>query len=224
MQRGYFVVILVSAGLTGCAGAVANGAGGQGAPVGLSVGVHAAPTIMSDDFDDYTGGGIGLSVGYGFTPRTSVFVGVDVAGMTSDTRFDGFGEEQTSDLTHWDVGVRYSFDAPGRRFVPYLSAALTQRTNSGEFCDGFTCYDIESSGSGFSGGVGLQLFFIESLALDAGWLLSFGSFSEASVDGESVTLEDEPSVDTGRFMIGASWYPSRSGESGAGGGGGGPIK
>src|SRR5688572_26030390 len=87
---------------------------------GFFIGAHlngSSVTIDEPEFeDDANGGGLGIQLGYGFTPQFALFIDGTAAQLEDEV---GFG--------HFDLGVRYAFTSPTRRWVPSIEAAFTSR-------------------------------------------------------------------------------------------------
>src|SRR5688572_27686086 len=101
------------------------------------------------------GNGITLGLGYGITRYLALFV----AGA-----FDNLAVDQgTSAMGHFDLGVRFHFADPARRWIPFLDAALTGRGIVREdelFCGQTTCVtrDMSMAGAGYSFGGGVLYY------------------------------------------------------------------
>lgn len=171
---------------------------------GLYLNVHASATSITyeaDDFEDFDetdgGGGLGVEVGYGFSPLVSLFVALNGSGMEADG-----GDTYT--LGHGDLGVRFNFRS-GERLVPYASLAVTGRQATFEFENGG---EIELSGGGGTLGGGLAYFVSPRLALDAGLRLTAGTFTDVSV-GRLTVSNFDVDAGSGRLVFGLSWFPTR---------------
>ena len=190
----------------------ASGGGGDGGG-GFRIGAHVAPTTISaDEGDDVSGTGFGVMLGYGFSREFALFVAAEGAALEGD-------EEVSSDATHVDIGFEYAFDAPERRFVPYLRAAYSTLGFYSEACNEFGCFEADAEGTGFSAGGGVRFFVMPALALDVG--ADFGSYTATTeTDFGDVDMD----LSSTRFKIGALLQFGRGG--GGGGeeprGGGGP--
>ena len=177
---------------------------------GLLLGIHLNGSAAKyEDADDIeSGGGLGLTVGYGFTRSFTLFANADVASLDfKDFEFDG-----SYGLAHFDLGGRFSFGAADRRVIPYVEGAISGRAISSEisFYDGANFYegDLETSGTSATLGGGLEVFFNPALALNVALKYSFGSYTDWTFEGEAFDVEDVGSTTT-RFNIGLSWRPGR---------------
>jgi hypothetical protein len=159
---------------------------------GFSLGAHILGSAVSFSGDDDAGSGIGLSVGYGFSPSTSIFVNADAADIDGIT------------FANVDLGVRYTFGSDTDEWRPYAGAALTGMSLSA---------DVRGETTSINGGAlsvlgGVQYFFSPSVAADVGVVLGSGRFTEARVGGK---LAGTGSLDAtaSRVMVGLKWYPGR---------------
>lgn len=174
---------------------------------GFNVGAHVTGAGLEvedgDERDDGAGGG--FHVGYGVNRTVTLLLQVDGAGfMLREGAIEG---EWT--MAHVDLGARFNFASPRRRWIPYLQAALTGRGVSvkdpivnGERQDS----DVTFSGGGFSGGAGLLFYLEETLALEVQGMATGGEFSEVEVNDVTVSgLEIDAT--SSRFTLGVSWWP-----------------
>jgi hypothetical protein len=156
-------------------------------------------TVEEDDTD--SGRGFGVKIGYGFTPLLTAYIGIDGASMDVA---DPVTQRVTGDeyaLVYFDLGGRLNFRSGPNSIVPYLDGSIngiasTYATSAG---------DATFSGAGGSIGGGIQYFFSPKFAFNGGLDLTFGSYNELEVNGQT------ESVDLGftgaRIDIGLSWYP-----------------
>ena len=95
----------------------------------LGVGFEGNGILANDALNSSTdsGGGIGLSVGYGFTPRWSLYSVLSGASMTASD-FSG-----TYGLGHFDLGTRIHFGNDSGRVRPFVQAGLSGRAATQEF-------------------------------------------------------------------------------------------
>lgn len=168
---------------------------------GFFIGAHlngSEVTFDEADFEEESsnGGGLGLQLGYGFTPQFALFADLTAAGLEDETAFG-----------HFDFGVRYAFTSPTRRWVPSIDAAITGRVlarDDAEF-EGETA-DVELFGGGFTLGVGLQYYTAPSWAIGAAVKWTSGEFDSFRVD--NVTIDGlEIDATSTRFNIGVTWFP-----------------
>ena len=176
---------------------------------GVMFGAHLNGSALTYEKQDAeSGGGAGIALGWGFTPKLQVFLNVDAAKV--DIKVDpGDGQDLDIDvgesyaLVHGDIGLRYSFANPNRAFVPYISAAFSTRAATAEVLG----EDVSISGPAFTVGGGIQYFFTEKLALDAGLLFSTGKFDTVKVGNVTIDGIDSETSNTTRFNIGVKFYP-----------------
>lgn len=171
---------------------------------GFFLGGHLnGSSVTADDLseDARSGGGAGLHLGWGFTPRLALFSELTVASLDDE-------EGGTVGFGHFDIGVRYAFTSPTRRLVPSIEAAITGRSlaqDDSDLGDG-TTGDVSLSGAGFTIGGGVQYYVRPTVALGAAIKWTGGKFSKAEVDGTEI---DDLDIDatSARFNIGVTWYP-----------------
>lgn len=169
----------------------------KGFNLGLALNGSAIKLDDEDVGDSETenGGGIALHAGYNFTPNLGAFIGLTGASIQPN---DG----GSYGLGHGDLGVRLLLGTSS--FVPYVEAAFTGLNAQGDI-DGD---DVEFSGTGFTGALGLNYFLSQKLALDVAFKYTKGEFNTIKIGGQSVSDDDGLGVSTGRFNIGIAWYPS----------------
>lgn len=153
---------------------------------------------FGDDVESENGGGISLYAAYNFLPNFGVFLGIGGASIQSD----GGGSYA---LGHGDLGVRVSLGTGAA--VPYLEAAFSGINAAGDV-DGD---DIEFQGKGFTGGLGLNFFVTQKLALDIGLKYTKGELNTFKVNGQSATVDDGLGISTARLNVGIAYYPSSGG-------------
>ena len=181
---------------------------------GFMLGAHTfiAPGVTIEgtgdtegELETELGGGIGLRVGYGFTPMFAVYLGADLARQDSGVEdIDGnFG------LAHLEIGGRASFPLAGQRVMPYVTAAVGGRAVGAEVEDedGDT-FDMSLSGKMLSLGGGVQYFVSPKLAIDGGLTVGFGKFGSYEEDGDDEDI-DADNTTAIRMRVGVSWYPVR---------------
>ena len=147
-----------------------------------------------------SGRGIGLSLGYGFTPRWSLYSVLSGASMTASD-FSG-----TYALGHFDLGTRVHFGNESSRVRPFVQAALSGRAVTQDFYVGSRAYKVEAGGAGVSFGGGLNAHFTPALAFSGAVTWSVGNFSVYKVNGIEVP-SDSPGVTSARVHLGLVWFP-----------------
>ncbi len=182
-----------------------SSASGRSNTGGFMIGGHLNGSALSfEGADTESGGGLGIAIGYGFTPKLMLYLNVDAAKVDiADTQIGG-----SYALGHGDLGIRYTFANSARAWVPYLNAAFTSRVASADVDNSLTSTtEVSISGPAVSVGGGVQYFFSERLALDAGLIFSGGKFSTIKVGSISVDVDDAESSNSTRFNIGLKFYP-----------------
>ncbi|MDX1493456.1 MAG: outer membrane beta-barrel protein, partial [Longimicrobiales bacterium] len=92
---------------------------------GFTVGLHLSGASLSiENQERNDAGGGGLTVGYGFNRKVTVFVQLD--GAQFDEQSTGTVQGDWT-MAHADLGVRYSFANSLRSWVPYLQGAFGYR-------------------------------------------------------------------------------------------------
>jgi opacity protein-like surface antigen len=172
---------------------------------GFFAGIHlnGSSVKFDGDGDEETesGPGLGFQLGYGFTRKVALY-------------FDGTGAALEGDggndvgLAHGEIGVRYAFTGPTRRFVPFLEAGIAGMAlveDDAELETGSTG-DVSLSGAGFTLGGGVQYYVSPKFALGAGLKFTSGEFTTFKVDNLSVGGFDTDATTT-RINLGFVWYP-----------------
>src|SRR5688572_11902426 len=86
----------------------------------LALGFRITGPGVTPEIKTENGQGLGIEVGYGFTPRVLVFASADLAKQRSNFQsLDG-----NMGLAHIELGARLAFPAAGKRAAPYLSALV----------------------------------------------------------------------------------------------------
>jgi opacity protein-like surface antigen len=178
-------------------------AGRASSTKGFFIGANLNGSALSaEDLSDETenGGGLGLQLGYGFTPRLALVLDGTGARMNSE------GESYT--LGHFDIALRYAFTGETRRWVPFLEGGYSGRAANIEdvSLDGITSDDLSISGTGFTFGGGIQYYTSPAIALGVGLKWTTGEFDTVEYGGESA---DGLGIDatSARFNFGFTWYP-----------------
>jgi len=167
---------------------------------GLHLAVHGeAATIRFSNADDWRGGaGLGGRIGWGITQRLTLFGQGDLARVRGD-------EAGTVRLRvgHLDLGARFTFTAPRRRWAPYVSVA----SSSLSFTEPAEPRDLEFEGNAIGIGGGALVFFRRMLALDLGVHLAGGRFDRLTTGNTTQQIRTRGDAASARFMAGLSWYP-----------------
>ena len=166
----------------------------QSDPTGFHLGarLNGAAITTTDGSGDESGSGVGLSVGWGFNHRITLYAEGAVASM----------EKGDYTLMHSDLGVRMNLGGEASRTLGFLT--LATGTREGEFTDsGFT---FAVSGSTLTFGGGGAYFFNPSLSIDVGLKWTVGTFDTFKAFGVSVTTQSDYAATSTRFDIGISKY------------------
>ena len=178
----------------------------SGAVQSVTQGFFIAPHLLgaslkAEDEPTESGGGGGLSLGYGFSRNVAAFFTADVANIDiNDSEIEG-----TYTLANVDLGLRFNLTDQSHKGVPYLETAFTGRAAQ-TTVEGF---DIQISGPAFSGGVGLNYYFQPKLAFDVALSYTYGKFDRLEIDGDETPFDSFNAVGA-RFRIGLTWLPFAS--------------
>jgi Outer membrane protein beta-barrel domain len=142
-----------------------------------------------------SGGGGSLTLGWGFSPRWSIYGEMSGA----DMKADGGG---TYGLAHVDLGARVHFRAGPNTVVPFLQFGVTGRGMSQNYLGN----DLRASGGGVSFGGGLNAHINPAMAFSTAVTWTVGKFSSYQVNGVSV---GGGSVDatSARLHLGLVFFP-----------------
>ena len=163
--------------------------------------------IQGDDLTDgaESGGGLGMQLGYAFTPKFALFVDGAAASMSPEAG-DSYG------LGHFDIGARWQFSNPSRALAPFVDVALTGRAAVQEDVTLYDDFgnsetgDLSVSGAGFSFGGGLNYHVTPRFALTTGLRWTVGELSQVKFNNVSVDGLELDATTT-RFNLGFVWYP-----------------
>jgi hypothetical protein len=159
---------------------------------GLHLGVSLNGSAQRiEDYDTESGGGLGLRIGYGFSPLVTVFLASEGAWMRDDEYA----------LGHGDLGVRFNLSNAENNLRPYVDAAFSSRVMLDD--------DYQVSGFGGTLGGGLQVFFSAPLALDLGLKWTYGQYKTVKDRQSGISISDSDGINasSARFNLGISWYP-----------------
>ncbi|HUF67122.1 MAG TPA: hypothetical protein VMM79_00625 [Longimicrobiales bacterium] len=171
---------------------------------GLLLGLNASgASARVEDGQRESGGGAGLTIGWGVSRQVTIFLRSDVTKVDiTDPDIEG-----NYSVGIADIGVRISFRDAGDRFIPFIVAAFSaQRAAAEVFFTPTVSSDIEISGPGFTIGGGFSHFFVEQLALDVSVLLMAGRFNQIRIGSLTADIGDLDSQAT-RLNVGLAWYP-----------------
>jgi hypothetical protein len=200
-----YTSLAVAALVAASVSAAAQSNGSRSTTQGLMLDLHLNGSSMKvEDGTNESGGGMGVRMGWGFTPRLTAFVGYDRASIES-------ADAQLADkysLGQVDLGLQYNFANSDRAWRPFVEAAATRRSMYADVTldDGSTA-DMSASGLGMSIGGGFQYFFSAPWAISTGLNYTFGSFTKGEMDGVSADLDPAISARGARLNVGLSWHP-----------------
>jgi hypothetical protein len=147
-----------------------------------------------------SGGGASALVGYGFTPRWSLYSQFDVTNVaTSDA------PDHRPIFAALDLGTRIHFRTGPHVVVPFAQVGFTGHVEFDKVGDVVS----SSSGGGVSVGGGLNAHFTPAVAFTGAVTWTFGNFSSFRVDHQLVDRDPEK-VTTGRIHLGLVWFPRSS--------------
>jgi hypothetical protein len=146
-----------------------------------------------------SGPGLGLVLGYGFTPTWALY-GTLSGAATTDLDGGDFG------LAHIDGGVRAHFLTGSHVVVPFVQVGLSSRTEvwTVPTRTGNHTYTISGTGVGFGGG--LNIHVRPALAISCGFTWSVGDFTTYTLDNQTVPGASL-SATSGRVHVGIIWFP-----------------
>jgi hypothetical protein len=147
------------------------------------------------------GGGAGLVLGYGITPRWALYTELSGASMSSGNGGDSYS------LGHFDVGARVHFRTGPNIVVPFIQFGLSGRALRQDVPDGFGgTSTVDASGAGVSFGGGLNAHFTPAFAFSGSVAWTVGNFGDYKVDGQPVS-GDSFNATTARVHLGIIWFP-----------------
>jgi len=179
--------------------------GGKSASTGFFVGVtYDGTAIIPHDNGigsaTESGQGGGVVLGYGFTPRWSLY-GVLSGASIASVDFDGrYG------LGHFDLGTRIHFLSGTHRAVPFVQGGLAGRAVGETFIIDGRTYDVSASGAGVAFGGGLNAHFTPGFAFSGGVTWMVGNFSTYKVNDQNVG-GDPVGATSARVQLGVVWFP-----------------
>jgi hypothetical protein len=179
---------------------------------GFMLGVHSIAarglTLSGGEIDGEFitkfGAGAGVTVGYGITQRFSAFASLDVAKQKTAPDVEPAG---SWGLSHFEVGGRANLALGASSNVPYLSASIGRRAMAARStrADG-SQFDSQITGPMIGVGAGVEHFFSQSMALDAGVGLGYGKFNHFKTGEEEYDPNTNPTTSI-RLRLGVNWRP-----------------
>ena len=169
---------------------------------GLLLGINlGGGSLKVENGDAQSGGGGGLTLGWGISRQVAIILRGDVANYEiTDPDIEGSYGVGVADL-----GVRISFGAEERMFLPFIIAALSVHTAAADVTTPVNAR-IEISGPGFTLGGGFNHYFNPRLALDVGLLLTSGRFDSITIGSISADIGKLDSQ-VARLIVGLNWFP-----------------
>lgn len=171
---------------------------------GDGVSTHVA---QSDIWTKTAGGGAGLVIGYGFTPRWSLYSDLSVATIDQSQAQTGSGPYS---LRHVDAGVRVHFRT-GNTVVPFAQFGFSGRSMTERFpqytgntLTSFVAVESRSSGVGFGGG--LNAHFNPAFAFSGSVAWTLGEFTPYKQNGQRVGGASWNAT-SARVNLGIIWFP-----------------
>jgi len=163
-------------------------------------GTAIVPTDNGISSATESGPGGSVVLGYGFTPRWSLY-GVLSGASIASVDFDGrYG------LGHFDIGTRVHFLAGDHRVVPFLQVGLAGRAVSEDFVIGTRTYSVTASGAGVEFGGGLNAHFTRGFAFSGGVTWMVGNFSTYKINDQNVGGSSVGAT-SARVQLGLIWFP-----------------
>ena len=158
-------------------------------------------SLQAEDEPVESGGGFGLSIGYGLSRGAAFFLTIDAAKIDiQDPELQG-----NYTLAFGDLGARFNFLDETEKAIPYVQAAFTARVAQTTI-EGI---DIQLSGPAFTAGAGLNYYLQPNLAFDVGLSYSLGRFDRLTLDGDEIDI-DSLDASGARFQLGLTWFPFAS--------------
>lgn len=164
----------------------------------------AATGAAAEDAEMRRGGALGVTVGYGFSDRLALLLSADGARV----KYPGpviadAGPTGSYDQLTVDIALRASFLDERSPLRPYLTSGITGVAESPRP----DATGMVSSGGGITIGGGLQYFTSPRVALDAGLLVTAGSFTGLEVDGKKYEYDEALGFSHSRLQLGITWHP-----------------
>jgi hypothetical protein len=167
--------------------------------VGLGVEGAGIVTNVNGGSTNESGGGAGLELGYGFSPRWSL-VG-DASGATINAEGGG-----TYTLSHVDLGARVHFRTGPNVVVPFIQFGLAGRDERQDVATLSGTHTVSADGGGIFFGVGMNAHFNPGWAFSGNVNWVVGNFTDAQVDNQSVGT-GSVSATSARIHLGLVWFP-----------------
>lgn len=151
---------------------------------------------------DPNGTGFNLGVGYGFNQRFSAHLHYSNANFNMNDEWDAFN------VTSIDLTGRISFGATLKALKPYLGAGISSvsmKVDPVTFGDE-ALYELKNSGLGFIFNGGVDYFIKTNLSVGLQGELNIGSFSDISLSGQSIELDESVDFSYFKINLGVRYY------------------
>lgn len=151
---------------------------------------------------DPDGYGYKLGVGYGFTEKFSLKVTYNGANFNQNDNWTKFT------FTGLDVNGQITFGGTLQKFRPFLGAGISTRTMKVDpvTLDGFGAFELKNTGVGFLGTGGVNYHFLPNLAGAFQFSLIAGDFSDSTISGEEVDLEEDVDFTIIALSLGVKYF------------------
>lgn len=163
------------------------------------VNAHLSGTAMGFkevEIGTQMGAGLGVLLGYDFTPKLAGFMGLNGSFVSSSDL------GRTPLLTHFDLGVQFAIGKM-ETMMPYGTVAYSRWWNTVDQGYG----RLKTRGGGMTLGGGIKYPLSPLLDIDLGFVATFGGFSRATLDG--LSREVDLDATAARLTAGVIWYPWR---------------
>lgn len=150
-----------------------------------------------DDKIDFSGGGLGVRLGYGFSRLFTLYADLGAANVEAE-------DEDEGAAAHFELGGEFSFGTPAQQWVPFVNVAL----------QGFAIGDEEDgdsyafSGGGIKVGGGVSYFLTPQFAARAALSASAGSITQFNIESDGVDVSvdvEDATYTTGRLHLGVTY-------------------
>lgn len=152
--------------------------------------------------EEPAGTGFNLGVGYGFNQQFSAHVQYAYLDFSTDVLWDKFA------VTSINLSGRMTFGATLRAIRPYIGAGITSvsmKVDPVTF-DNFGEFELVNSGIGFLFNGGVDYFILPNLAIGFYGEFSSGSFSNISLSGERVDVDESIDFSFFNINLGVRYY------------------
>lgn len=151
---------------------------------------------------DPNGTGFNIGVGYGFNQRFSAHFHYSLSNFNMNDEWDSFS------VSSIDLSGRISFGATLKALKPYLGAGISSvsmKIDPVTFGDE-QLYELKNSGLGFLFNGGLDYFIKTNLSVGFQGEFNIGTFSDISLSGQSVELDESVDFSYFKINLGVRYY------------------